>query len=64
MDIGGEGSAWAGGKCEWFDAAAPGMPPGLSSGGMKMPHLFFPTAKKVLQEFQVIAQGRFCHLTK
>lgn len=52
-------SAWAEGKCKWFDAAAPGMPTGLSSGGMQMPHFFFPTAKKVLQEFQVIAQGRF-----
>lgn len=31
--------------------------------GMQMPHFLPPTAKKkVLQEFQAIAQGRFCHL--
>lgn len=46
------------------DPAAPGMPIGLSSGGMQLSYFFPPTAKKVLQEFQVIAQGRFCHLIK
>lgn len=54
----------------WFGAAVPRLPVGLSSESDIAPvfrfGVFFSLykAKKVLQEFQVAALGRICHLTE
>lgn len=39
-------------------------PQGSALGKCSCPIFFPPAAKELLQEFEVIAQGRFCHLIK